>query len=919
MWYRSKLFVVSIIGVAIVWGVFSLSPEDEVDFSTEIKPIINKHCISCHGGVKKNGGFSLLFEEEAFAETKSGKPAIVPGDAEHSELIRRLTAEDPEERMPYDAPPLSKAEIKLLTKWVNQGAKWGEHWAYSLPKEVKVPRTGFTLAAFWNLWDSPSLHSDIDYFIKAKHKEQGLAFSPEADRATLLRRLFLDLVGLPPSPEEMESFVNDKRPDAYDRRVDSLLASPHFGERWASWWLDMARYADTKGYEKDPSREIWAYRDWVIKAFNSDMPFTQFTIEQLAGDLLPNASKDQLIATAFHRNTMTNDEGGTEDEEFRVAAVIDRVNTTYQTWLSTTFECVQCHSHTYDPIKFEEYYKSLAFFNNTRDEDTPADYPTLRFFNGEDSLQIERVKQWVGRYADAERVTATDRFLYTLEPKIHAHSCDQLINGALVDTKWLGIRNGGSARIPAVTVGDDDVFYMNYNSGTPGGEMEMRLGALSGPLLARAKLKPTQGTETVAIPTTTPKGKHDIYLIFKNASLPPGQAVCLAEWMTFRQPLPGTHQEGYAELDESFLQLINRRTPSVPILVENPPEMARETPIFERGNWLVHGPVVEPDVPKSLNDFPDGAPRNRLGFAQWLVSEENPLTARTLVNRVWAQLFGQGIVEPLGDMGTQSDPPTHPELLDWLALQFMHEMDWSVKSLLKELVTSTTYRQSSVMTKETAEKDPSNKYYARGPRFRLSAEQIRDQALAVSGLLSTKMYGPSVMPHQPEGVWMSVYSGERWETSPGEDRYRRGVYTFIKRTSPYPSYVTFDASSREVCLIDRITTNTPLQALTTLNDPVYMEAAVHLAKRMVETGAGDVAESIRSGYRAVMQRPLSRDKLPAFEKLYQEAYRHYREKPAEAGKLIGGASGTAETDACTAAYTMVANALLNLDEFLTKS
>lgn len=919
MWYKSKLFILTVIGVVVVLGVFSLSSEDEVDFSADIKPIINKHCISCHGGVKKNGGFSLLFEEEAFAKTESGKPAIIPGDAEHSELIRRLTAEDPEERMPYDAPPLSSAEIKLLTRWINQGAKWGEHWAYTPPKKVEVPRTNFALATLWNFWGSKALHSDLDYFIKAKQKEHGLNFSPEADRATLLRRLFLDLIGLPPSLQQVDAFVNDKRPDAYDRRVDSLLASPHFGERWASWWLDMARYADTKGYEKDPSREIWAYRDWVIKAFNKDMPFTQFTIEQLAGDLLPNASKDQLIATAFHRNTMTNDEGGTDDEEFRVAAVIDRVNTTYQTWLSTTFECVQCHSHTYDPIKFEEYYESLAFFNNTRDEDTPADYPTLRFFTKEDSLQIERIKQWVGEYAGADRVAATDHFLYTLEPKIHAHSCDQLINGALVDTKWLGVRNGGSARIPAVTVGDHDLFYMNYRTGASGGQMEMRLGSLAGPILAKVRLKPTQGMETIAIPTTTPKGKHDIYLIFRNASLSPGQAVCLTEWMAFRQPLPGSDHEGYAELDETFLQLVNRQTPSVPILVENPPEMARETPVFERGNWLVHGDVVEPDVPESFNDFPKDAPRNRLGFAQWLVSEENPLTARTLVNRIWAQLFGHGIVEPLGDMGTQSDPPTHPELLDWLALQFMHEMDWSVKQLLKELVTSTTYRQSSVRSAENEKKDPENKYYARGPRLRLSAEQIRDQALAVSGLLSTKMYGPSVMPYQPEGVWMSVYSGERWETSAGEDRYRRGVYTFIKRTSPYPSYLTFDASSREVCLVDRITTNTPLQALTTLNDPVYMEAAVHLAKRMVNEGAGEVSQSIQTGYRHLMQRPLSDDKLVALEKLYQEAYRHYRKQPVEARKLIGEASSTAEADAVTAAYTMVANALLNLDEFLTKS
>ncbi|WP_257666816.1 DUF1553 domain-containing protein [Parapedobacter tibetensis] len=918
-WHSNKLKLC--IGIAVVVVAIALlqGKEEPVDFSAEVKPIINKHCITCHGGVKKNGGFSLLFEEEAFAATESGNPAIIRGDAKHSEFIRRLTAEDPEERMPYNAPPLSKKEINLLTRWIEQGAKWGEHWAYSLPKEVKVPRSRLAMASLFSFWNSTPLHSDIDYFINAKHKEQGLSFSPEADRATLLRRLSLDLIGLPPSPEQVAAFINDKQTDAYERRVDSLLASPRFGERWASWWLDIARYADTKGYEKDSSREIWAYRDWVIKAFNRDMPFNTFTIEQLAGDLLPNASKDQLIATAFHRNTMANDEGGTDDEEFRVAAVIDRVNTTYQAWLSTTFECVQCHSHTYDPIKFEEYYKSMAFFNNTRDEDTPGDYPKLRFYNKEDSVQAARIKQWVATYSNPEMAASTDRFLYTLEPKIHAHACDQLVNGALVDTKWLGIRNGGSARLPGITLGEDELFYMNYTTGTSGGLLEMRVGGLSGPLLAKVTLPATQGMETITIPITALKGKHDIYLLFKNPSIPPSQAVCLAEWMAFRKALPGRDQPGYPAVHETFLQLVNKQTPSVPILIENPPEMARETHVFERGNWLVHGQAVEPDVPQSLHDFPTDAPRNRLGFAQWLVSEENPLTARTLVNRLWAQLFGHGIVEPLGDMGTQSDPPTHPELLDWLALQLMHEMDWSVKRLLKELVTSTTYRQSAVLTTELAEKDPNNHYYARGPRFRLSAEQIRDQTLAVSGLLSTKMHGPSVMPYQPEGVWMSVYSGERWTKSEGEDQYRRGVYTFIKRTSPYPSYVTFDASSREVCLIDRITTNTPLQALTTLNDPVYLEAAVHLAKRMEAAGKGDVPQSIKTGYHLTVQKQLLPDRLVALEKLYREAYQYYRQQPEEAAKLLGTIAGSKEKDTATAAYTVVANALLNLDEFLTKS
>ncbi|WP_090603002.1 DUF1553 domain-containing protein [Parapedobacter koreensis] len=913
------------IGVCIALAVMMLAllqwKEEPVDFSAEIKPILNKHCITCHGGVKKNGGFSLLFEEEAFAKTESGKPAIIPGDSRHSEFIRRLTANDPEERMPYNAPPLDKKEIELLTRWVEQGAKWGEHWAYSLPKVVKVPRGRLTMASLLSFLGNKPLHSDIDYFIQEKHKKLKLDFAAEADRATLLRRLSLDLIGLPPSPEQVAAFANDIREDAYERRVDSLLASPRFGERWASWWLDIARYADTKGYEKDNSRQIWAYRDWVIQAFNRDMPFNTFTIEQLAGDLLPNPSKDQLIATAFHRNTMVNDEGGTEDEEFRVAAVIDRVNTTYQTWLATTFECAQCHSHTYDPIKFEEYYKSMAFFNNTRDEDTPGDYPTLRFYNEEDSAKVVLIKQWIAKYNTHEAVVSSDLFLHTLEPKIHAHACDQLVNGALVDTKWLGIRHGGSARLPAIMLDSKDLFYINYSTGSSGGQLEIRADSPNGALLAKSALPVTQGMQTIAIPLAVLGGQRDIYLQFKNPSIPTDYEVCLVEWMAFREALPGNNEPQHQQMQQTFLELVNTRTPSVPIMIENPQDMRRETHVFERGNWLVQGKAVEPEVPQFLHDFPKEAPRNRLGFAQWLVSEENPLTARTLVNRLWAQLFGHGIVEPLVDMGSQSDPPTHPELLDWLALQFMHDMDWSVKRLLRELVVSATYRQSSVLPPELAEKDPGNKYYARGPRFRLSAEQIRDQALAVSGLLSTKMYGPSVMPYQPEGVWMSVYSGESWKKSEGEDQYRRGIYTFIKRTSPYPSFITFDASSREVCLVDRIRTNTPLQALTTLNDPVYQEAALHLAKQMETAGKGKIKEAIQSAYLHVMQRPLPEDKYRVFEKLFRETSAHYRKHPQEATKLLGtiAIQRPPADNANTAAYAVVASALLNLDEFLTKS
>lgn len=914
-----KIGVYSVIGTAILLiGFFSLRREKRVDFSADVKPILNKHCISCHGGVKKNSGFSLLFEEEAFASTESGEPAIKRGDAAHSNFIKRLNEDDPELRMPYNAPPLSEEEIDVLTRWVNEGAEWGAHWAYDLPESVPVPKPRFSFGGLLGGGGS-RFPSNIDYFIKEKHNERGIGFSPEAERETLLRRLHLDITGLPPTPEQVEAFVGDARKNAYELRVDSLLASPHFGERWAAWWLDLARYADTKGYEKDNGREMWAYRDWVIKAFNTNMPFDQFTIEQLAGDLLPEPTKDQLIATAFHRNTMNNDEGGTDDEEFRVAAVVDRVNTTYQVWMSTTFECVQCHSHTYDPIKFEEYYKSYAFFNNTRDEDTFGEHPKLRLYGATEQRRIDSIETWLAQYATPEQLASADLFLTTLEPKYHAHYCDSLENGALADTKWLAMRSGGTARMKAITLDGKDAFYLSYFGAAPNARMEIRVDHPTGQVLVDFTIPPTQGSQVVMVPMQPITGIHDLYLTFRNPSISGEQAVAMVEWMAFRPRLAGAEDPAYEEKVADFIQLLNHQPPAIPIMVENPPDMMRKTHVFERGNWMVHGDVVEPAVPEALNDFPEGAPNNRLGFAQWVVSKDNPLTARTVVNRLWAQLFGRGLVEPLGDMGTQSTPPIHRELLDWLALEFMHGMDWHIKDLLKEMVMAKTYRQSSTIADGAMEADPANEYYARGPRFRLGAEQIRDQSLAVSGLLSDKMYGPSVMPHQPEGVWMTVYSGATWRKSEGEDQYRRGVYTFIKRTSPYPSFVTFDGSSREVCVVDRIRTNTPLQALTTLNDPVYLEAAYHLGKRMAAVADDGIDNGITLGYRLAMQRDLAEEKKEALRKLYDEAYTYYSTHAEALVQFNSDFRATEQGDVRVAAFSVVANALINLDEFLTKS
>jgi hypothetical protein len=852
---------------------------------------------------------SVMRPYEALDTAESGKVAIIPGHPEDSEMIRRLTAKDPEERMPYKEEPLSQEEINILKQWIKEGAAWGDHWAYITPKTVDVPKPE-ALSGF----SAPSgtfAKNEIDFFVLKKLAEEKLEPSKPADRSTLIRRVYLDIIGLPPTVEEAEIFLKDERPDSYEKVVDKLLSSKHFGEKWASWWLDMARYSDTKGYEKDVGRTIWRYRDWVINAFNNDMPFDQFTIEQLAGDLLPNPTDDQLIATAFHRNTMNNDEGGTDDEEFRVAALIDRVNTTYEVWQSTTMGCVQCHTHAYDPFVHDEYYKSMAFFNNTRDEDTPGDHPTLRLYKEEDQQKLESIKSWVEQKQAPERAFEIHQFLKTLEPKYHPHAFDQFNKGALLDNKWLGIQSGGSARIKQINLTNKTNLLINYSTGQTGGSFEIRLDRLDGQIVGTGKLD--KQNKTVVYPIRAVNGKHDLYFIFYNSTIPPEKAVCSVEWLAFLEDLPGKNSAEYTSHRNSFLHLINADVESIPVMIENTADQYRPTHVFERGNWMVKGKQIEPDVPKSLNPFPKEFPRNRLGFAKWLVTPENPLTARTVVNRFWEQFFGMGLVETLEDFGTQGDVPANQELLDWLALQFMNEYQWSMKKLVKAIVMSATYQQDSRLSEELRQRDPDNRLLARGPRIRLSAEQVRDQALAVSGLLSTKMFGKSVMPYQPEGVWNSVYSGEYWKQSEGEDRYRRSVYTYIKRTSLYPAMMMFDASTREVCVSRRIRTNTPLQALVTLNDSSFVVAARHLALRMMKDEATP-AEQIKSGYKRLLVRDLPQKKFEILYALYKKAMDEYSTNAEATMKLTADKGSSPQL----AALTVVANAMLNLDEVLTK-
>jgi hypothetical protein len=903
-----RKFEILLAGIVLsIW--FTGCKDEKIDFSAQVKPILNKRCISCHGGVKRNAEFSLLFRNEALDTAESGKLAIIPGDPGHSELIRRINSNDPEVRMPYKEEPLSKAEIDILTQWIKEGAEWGDHWAYLLPKLPEIPAEELQSGFFAG--SGKEQGNEIDYFVRRKLEEQHLSPSQPADKATLIRRVYLDLIGLPPTKEQAETFINDTGPDAYEQMVDQLLASKHFGEKWASWWLDMARYSDTKGYEKDGGRTIWRYRDWVIKAFNDDMPYDQFTIEQLGGDLLPSPTDDQLIATAFHRNTMNNDEGGTDDEEFRVAALIDRVNTTWEVWQSTTLGCVQCHTHPYDPFVHEEYYKSMAFFNNTRDEDTPGEYPTLRMYKEEDQKKLEAIKSWVEEKSGEKVAGEVNGFLRTLEPKYHPHDFDQFISGALIDNKWLGIQSGGSARIRNINLDGKTNLILNYVAYHEGGSFEIRLDRLDGEVIGKGQVQKTN--KSLLYPLKPVMGTHDLFFVFRNRSISADKAVCAVEWLAFLKDLPQPNTPAETQLKTSFMELVNVEADATPIMVESTPDQFRTTHVFDRGNWMMKGEPVKPDVPESLNDFPKDQPYNRLGFAKWLVSPDNPLTARAAVNRVWEQLFGLGIVETLEDFGTQGASPTHQDLLDWLALRFMNDYRWSMKKLIKEIVMSATYRQDSHISDELKEKDPGNHLLARGPRVRLSAEQVRDQALAVSGLLSSKMYGKSVMPYQPPGVWNSVYSDESWTESTGEDRYRRSVYTYSKRTSGYPSMMMFDASAREVCVSRRIRTNTPLQALVTLNDSSFVVASRNFAADMMKSGESP-AEQIRAGYKKLLIHDLTQQKLDVLYTLFQNALKTY-EQDKEASKKF-----TADKSASPhfAAMTVVANAMLNLDEVLTK-
>ena len=944
---RSRSLLIA--GVAALGLVFAGAAtrfwpgQNRVDFNHEVRPILNGKCITCHGGVKQAGGFSVLFREDALGRGKSGRLGIVPGDPDASEVIRRITHPDPAQRMPRHGKPLTTEEISTLRRWISQGAKWQDHWAYIKPVSPALPEVS----------DEKWGRNGIDRFVLARLDQEELKPSGPASCDVLIRRVSLDLIGLPPTPEDAAAFCRDPSEKAYQQVVERLLASPRYGEHWAAMWLDLSRYADTRGYERDFHRAIWRYRDWLIDSFNRDLPFDRFTTEQIAGDLIPGATDEQVLATAFHRNTMTNDEGGTSDEEFRNVAVLDRVNTTWEVWQGTTMSCVQCHSHPYDPFRHKDYYRQVAFFNNTADADWNDENPRLPIYAPADQARLRSLLirlDSLGARSDRRPMHSIMAHMEaTLYPRgriAAASFTESESNGGENEAVSPKLERGSYVRYAQVELTGLASIAFGFRASDAPGAIEVRIGSVTGPVVARAPIVKAEKRgvmQIVRVPLVPTHGRHDLYFNFQRHKTKSFSV----HWYAF---YPTTGDEA-RDLELLALQgQVAEIVPEdeTPVLFELPQNQRRITRVFERGNWLVPADTVDPGPPGSLPPLPAGAPANRLGLAQWLTSPENPLTARVTVNRYWAQFFGTGIVETLEDFGTQGAAPSHPDLLDWMAVRFMKDHRWSVKSLHREIVTSSTYRQSSRVSAALAERDPANRLFARGPRVRLSAEQVRDQALAVSGLLSGKMHGKSVMPPQPPGLWASPYNGARWTPAKGEDRYRRALYTYWKRTMPYPSMTTFDSPTRDMVVSRRIRTNTPLQALVTLNDPVFVEAAQALARYMASADTALDAQ-LKIGYRRAMAADPSPATLARLRQLYDTSASGYRQRPALLRNAVnpyipydtaGVASGTTygkkgqpardsvETPAWAArpvpdpvrvaALTAVAGAILNLDAFLTK-
>ncbi len=939
-----------------------LESAEQISFSTDIRPLLNRRCVSCHGGVKQAADLTFLMKDSTLA-------IIEPGEPDDSYLLERVTADDEQRMPPADhAPRLKDEEVALLRQWIQLGAHWEEHWAYIRPTRPPTPQVS----------DPEWVQQPLDAHVLSQLEANGLQPAPAADRIEWLRRATFDLTGLPPSPEAITAFVEDSSSTAYQTVVDRLLESTRYGERWASLWLDLARYADTQGYEKDNGRTVWPFRDWLIRALNDDLSFDAFTIRLLAGDLLPNATTADLIATTFHRNTQTNTEGGTDDEEYRLVAVTDRVNTTWQVWQATTFGCTQCHAHPYAPFEHADYYRSVAFFNTSLDHDRDDESPVLSLpldpAENERAFMLDRTigelrrsvhaQVWsqfeVGTWQNLSPVSLAATGEATLSVAVSEHENQQVAEivagGTIAQGTEYTIEFAVGERAEEMTALRIDALPVNLELARRTPEHGFAVSRLQGAIVTGADEEPQpisfalvfcDEAEPLLVPQESLKkgsqGWGDYPRIWRARSavfIPTGSVrlsagsrlqLRISQQMAATGQLPMVLRRarfwlsadaGWTELagdpqlvaaQQQIEQMLKERKEikslALPVMAELPQRLSRESYVFERGNWQEKGPRVTADVPRVLPPLPDDVVADRLALARWLVSADNPLTARVMVNRLWEQLFGTGIVETVEDFGPVGAPPSNQGLLDDLAVRFQTDYGWSIKEVLREIVLSATYRQAARTTGEMHERDPRNELLAHGPRNRLSAEMVRDQALAVSGLLSAKMYGPPVMPPQPDGVWRSVYNGSEWTTSEGEDRYRRAVYTYWKRTSGYPSFITFDTPTREVCSLRRLATNTPLQALVLMNDPVFVECAVALGRQMTADAAAP-REVVRRGYRLVTGRDPDEGTVADLVALHERAAGEFAVDPEAARSLA--------PDAATYAASAVANAILNLDVVLTK-
>ncbi|MEI6464491.1 MAG: PSD1 and planctomycete cytochrome C domain-containing protein [Verrucomicrobiota bacterium] len=997
--------------LAVAWSALTALAAP-VDFAREIQPLLADKCYDCHGPEKAKGGLRLTARPEALRGGESGEPAIVVGHGAKSPLIQRLTTAEPDDVMPQKGARLSDAEVKLLQRWIDEGAVWPEnvrHWAYVAPVRPAVPSVG----AAW-----PAAVNAIDAFVFNRLQREGLRPSPAADKSRWLRRVSLDLTGLPPTPVERAAFLADDSPGSDERVVDRLLASPAYGERWARPWLDLARYADSHGFQRDDLRDLWPYRDWVIRALNADMPFDQFTTWQLAGDLVPEAKAgrtlEPLVATGFHRAAPTNVEAGTDQEEGRVNQVFDRVNTTGAVWLGTTLECAQCHNHKYDPFSQKDYYRLFAYFNQAEQETEFASakaMATLKFTGPyltlPDPTQETKRPALETRAAELEaRIAARTKELATRQEGWEKVAAKAVVAPAqehvLTVTAFESVGEASYRILPdqSVLIVDDvpetDTYYLTVNTSLTD-ITGFKLEALTDPSLPGTgpgrgdAARPNFVLNNVRV-TATPPGGTAQPVIFVQARASFAQAKFPVEnllrtdneakggwaispqfkrdhWavLTTERPLGDAGgvtftfcleqnfgaartigrvrlsaltggaggvavtadvaailrlekarrtkaqaakvQEYFFASDRDLAALKQAKVQvgqalaalaGVRTLVMREVATTRPTAVLKRGNFLDQGEAVSAGVPAALHPAPIAPAGNRLDLARWLVDRSNPLVARVTINRWWAEFFGRGIVPTLEDFGVKGESPTHPELLDWLAVEFM-DHGWSVKHVHRLIALSATYRQSSRVTPEMLARDDQNRWLARGPRFRLDAEGIRDNALAVAGLLSLKQGGPPVRPYQPPGLWDSKVGGDRvtYDVSTGEDAHRRGIYTVWKRSSPYPSFVNFDANARTACTVRRSRSNTPLQALTLLNDPVYVEAARAFARRIqLERPAATLVERIRYAFELGLSRSPSAVEAAALERLFAQ------QQAAHASETI--------------AWEAVAAALLNLDEMITK-